>query len=563
VASTSRTAVLLLAGLAAACRADRATAPPLLAYRSGDAAIDALQRRLQPTLEANRKEFRGSLGSVQGFGAGDRYPQIWLRDSATLVPVTRYLYTRGYLTSWIEEHLACQQPDGGLYDWIAAGSASHFLEWAPRARDVFTAGSVVLSADKNTTEADQEASAIEAAWQAWRATGDDAWLRKDLRGRSVVERLGLALESVFERSYDPQLGLVVSALTADWGDVSPVGADQGAIYLDDATPRAAGLYTNALVHRALLRLAELRAAVGDASGGAALQDRARRLREAINRQLWQPERGFYRMHLPVKPSVPGFPDDADVFALGGNAVAALAGVADEAQASRLFQAAAERQRRYGVATIASALLPPYPAGVFRHPTMAQEWQYQNGGQWDWFAGRFLLAEFQRGAALQARVQLAAIAQRVERSGGFFEWNTREGEGRGSPRYAGSAAAIGDAVVQGLFGVELGRGRLALWIRLGEQSGSIELGQPCDGSRLSYRYEYDAAGRRASVAYDASVIPPGRLAVLLPDGVELAGASLDGRPVACAVERVGADRYAAVETDWKRHRLEITFRSPSR
>jgi hypothetical protein len=70
------------------------------AYVTGDPALDALQDLLRPTLEANRKEFAGRSGAVKAFGAGARYPQVWLRDSATVLPLARYEYPAELLTSW-------------------------------------------------------------------------------------------------------------------------------------------------------------------------------------------------------------------------------------------------------------------------------------------------------------------------------------------------------------------------------------------------------------------------------------------------------------------------------
>ena len=73
-------------------------------YETAHAALSHLQERFVPVGKANRKSFRGRSGEVSGFGAGAHYPQIWLRDSATLLPVTRFFYERELLTSWIEEH---------------------------------------------------------------------------------------------------------------------------------------------------------------------------------------------------------------------------------------------------------------------------------------------------------------------------------------------------------------------------------------------------------------------------------------------------------------------------
>ncbi|HSB60213.1 MAG TPA: hypothetical protein VLI67_00745, partial [Vicinamibacteria bacterium] len=204
-------------------------------YTTGDPALDALQDAFLPTLEANRQEFAGQTGLVRGFGAGAVYPQVWLRDSATLIPATRYHFPLEWLTSWLEEHLSHQRRDGQLWDWIAAGEPGRFKADAPRSGQVYRAGGVVLTGDKNTTATDQEASAVESAGQVFALTGDREWLRKRILGRRLVDRLEAALEWVL-RERMSEGGLVTGALTADWGDVSPVYADQRVIYLDDETP---------------------------------------------------------------------------------------------------------------------------------------------------------------------------------------------------------------------------------------------------------------------------------------------------------------------------------------
>src|SRR6185436_12601276 len=122
-------------------------------------------------------------------------------------------------------------------------------------------------------------------------------------------------------------GLVTAAFTADWGDVSPVYADQRVIYLDASTPVVASLYASALYVGAARDLAGLHRAIGDVGGGRRWDDRARLVAEAIDRHLWQPDRGFHRMHAIVAWPGPGrAPADDDRFGMGGNAVALLAGL---------------------------------------------------------------------------------------------------------------------------------------------------------------------------------------------------------------------------------------------
>ena len=235
---------------------------------------------------------------------------------------------------------------------------------------------------------------------------------------------------------------MTNAFTADWGDVSPVHGDQRAIYLDEATPVVVGLYTNALFWCAARDLQTLLQAAGRPARARFWQQQAASVRSAIDRHLWQEAPGFYRVHLvDAAPAGWSAPADADVFALGGNAVAVLSGMASPRQAARIFAAAEERRHRFGVSTVAGTLLPPYPAGFFRHPILREPYTYQNGGQWDWFAARLIQAEFEQGHAAAARRQLGEIAARVTRAGGLREWYTRDGaaEQRGLRRKRGRSA----------------------------------------------------------------------------------------------------------------------------
>jgi hypothetical protein len=363
---------------------------------------------------------------------------------------------------------------------------------------------------------------------------------------------------LFRERFDPRRGLVTSAYTADWGDVSPLYPDQRAIYLDPGTPVVAGIYTNALAYRAALRMRAMLDATGDRVRAAYWSARAAALRAAANRHLWQERAGYYRMHLPVAPERPFFADD-HIFAMGGNALAVLSGLADDAQARRIFETAERRRREHRISSIAAVLLPPFPPGVFQHPIMAEPWTYQNGGQWDWFAGRLVLAEFERGRSRAAREHLLAIAERTARAGGFHEWYTREGAGKGSGRYAGGAAAVGQSILEGLFGVSRSGGALELRLRLGGRSARLRLRSPATGVGITLEQDWDARARRLSVDV-ASEASTGRLAVLLPQGMTVRQALRGREPVAVAVETVGEDRFAVVETRWDAARVVLELRN---
>ncbi len=286
---------------------------------------------------------------------------------------------------------------------------------------------------------------------------------------------------------------------------------------------------------------------------------------AVQGLLWQEPRGFFRMQLVTTPQLaPGFPETADVFALGGNAVALLAGLGDERQVERLLAVADQRRREHRLATIAAVLLPPLPRGTFPHPVLRDEWQYQNGGQWDWFAGRLLTAAFQRGQAGWARTQLQAVATAVEQAGGLFEWRSRDGRGRGSASYAGSAGALGEALVAGLYGVSLTAGRLDLSVRLADEAGGIDLRPPDGRCGVRYDYRFERATGRALLTVDSDAPVPGKLALRVPVGLRPVTLERDGQPLAFSEQRLGDDLYAVADTGWGRRRFTLRVaRRPAR
>jgi len=531
-----------------------AASAEIRALHSSEAVLEELFGQLRPTLDSNRREFRGVTGPVLGFGAGDKYPQIWIRDSATLLPVTRYLYPRERLVSWLEEHFAHQRPDGSMFDWIAAGPVAHFAPWAPMAAEVANVEGPI-TADKNTVESDQETSAVLAALAVYRITGDREWLLAEVAGRPLLWRCQDALQYLVRRRYEPVSGLITSGFSADWGDVSPLYPDQRAIYLDERTPRVVGLYTNGLFYGAAVALRDVLLELGYPGRSAYWAHLVSRVHESVDAELWREGDGYYAMHRLLGPAPgPGWNEPAR-FAMGGNAVAALHGLAGPERSRRLVDAAARARRRSGASTIAGALEPPFPAGFFRHPALREPYQYQNGGQWDWFAGRLLLAAYQSGRSELATDQLLAIARKASASGGLYEWHTLDGAGRGSASYAGSAGALGRALIEGLFGVRLSARRLELWVRLGSRSGAIDLREPATGASVSYDYAFD--GERATLDLASSHGQPGRVAVLLPPGHSPRRATLGGAPVVVGTLEVGSDTYATVEIPaWERARLEI-------
>ena len=503
--------------------------------------------RVPETLVKNHKSFKAPGGVVQGFGAGDAYPQIWLRDSSWLVPAAASYYDAETMTSWLDLHLSVAEKNGRLRDWVGAASPETFREWAPR---VTSKGPLAM--DTNTNESDQEPSAALAYCRAVEA----------LRGHETVSgpshearvrRLIVAMDALTRDRTDPKTGLIWSGLTADWGDVSPMYPDQRAIYLDAKTPRTLSLYSNVMAYAALDCLASLG---GTNAAREALRSRATQLRDRIRSAFWMKDRGFFRIRLPLDRVPAGFDDDDDRFALGGNALAALFGVADDEQAGSIFEAAERLRTANRFSTISTSLVPPYPSGVFQHPAMRDPFQYQNGGQWDWFGAALVLAEFERGHAQQARAHLDQITARVLAAGpGLHEWYARDGSARGSADYAASAAAIHNAVVRGLLGVSRSADGVRVVLRARETVPRFDIPQRATSSRIAVSQAVSAAG--IDVEVDSSE-PVREVCSLLPPGKTPAdqGALEAGAPR--TVRRIGTETILCADVSLATSPIRVHF-----
>lgn len=506
-----------------------------------------LQKLIRSTLDNDAVDFQGKTGRVRGFAAGTGYPQVWLRDAATIIPASRFSYPDAFLISWLEEHLAFQKADGSLEDWVDAQGRS----------------------DKNTVETDQEASAVHSAYQTFILKGR-AWLEKKVQGEPIIGRLERALDSVFQNRYNQEFGLVTGAHTADWGDVDPEDADQKAIYADDQTRWTADIYDQSMVYEACRELAAMLRAAGRPELANSWDGRAEALRAAADLQLWQEERGFYRVHIHLSPFPHEFDEDA-MFAMGGNGQAIISGLADPGKAQRIIRAALERQDEFGMSSISGSLLPPYPAGFFRHPAMDEPYEYQNGGQWDWFGGRLVLAMFENGFSSLAREKLVQIVRKDVRNGGLFEWDTKDGSGRGSDDYAGSAGSLARALFEGYFGFRLGEKSLVLEPNLGLDEARLSLQIPAAGLELTYEYRPLQAEKKITLSYDSNYPGPGDVRVLVPwsffgltdrEAGKLKLVALkDGAPCPFHWLSRGQDDYLAVDGDLKKHTLEIALREP--
>lgn len=500
-------------------------------FRTSLEELDRIQKLIRLTLNYNEVEFLGKTGIVSGFSAGKDYPQIWLRDANTIIPASRYYYEADYLSSWLEEHLAFQKENGSLEDWVDSAGRS----------------------DKNTTETDQEASAVQAAYQVFELM-EPGWLEKPIQGQSIIQRLENALQHVLNTRFDQKLGLLKGAHTADWGDVDLVDNDIRAVDTDSNTHWTADIYDQSMFYEACLQLARMFKALEQEKNHLFWEGKAEAIKNNTNTWLWQEEKGFYLIHRHLDSLTHDF-DEENMFALGGNTQAIISGLADEKQSERIIQEALARQESFKMSTLSAALLPPYPKNTFKHPMVDDPFEYQNGGQWDWFGGKLIYAMFEQGFSRLAMEKLLEILNKNWANRGFFEWDTKDGVGQGRGFFCGSAGSLSKAIYEGLFGLKLGRETVSLEPKLGKESAFGHVYLPAADKFLGFRYEFDENSNTVKMEYNSNFRQQGRVKILNP-WLSSVTVRVDGQEKDFWLERKNQDEYIVLRTDFKNHVLEI-------
>ena len=374
-----------------------------------------------------------------GLNAGDGYGEVWIRDFNTFITVAMDVMPDGKIRDCLNTFFRFQGPEGDIVDGYipvdkadldnTGGYAYRLSDSAPH-----------FAAHKNTVETDQETSLIQAVFQYVEKSGNRAYLQETVDGKTVEERLEMALEYLYSRRFSDRYGLIYGATTADWGDVQPEHA--WGVAIDENTHFAVDIYDNAMLAIALDDFVSL---TGD-------QDRKKRWTEArekivenVRKYLWDSEKGKFIPHLYLDGSP--FPESFDentIYYHGGTAVAALAGMLTRDEIADANSKMLGNVRKAHARTIGLTMYPAYPAGYFKGVGM-YPYGYQNGGDWTWFGARMIWALAENGFIREAYDELRPMLARVIENGGFNEWYTPAGEPMGSGTFRGEAGVLVTAI----------------------------------------------------------------------------------------------------------------------
>ena len=401
-------------------------------------------------LERARTLLKGSLN------AGSGYPEVWIRDLATFLPIACQVNDPAEIRRSLLLLLRFQGEDGNIPDGVGhrdgVSSAPPVEPGAPPAPLKVTERSdrlVIERPDvpdyvafKNSVETDQESSLVLAVDGYLKATRDTGILQADVDGQSVLERMERALGFLLERRFSEKYRLIWGGTTIDWGDIAP--EDPVGAVLGPKSHRAVDIYDNAtflLAIEALLPLVRT-----DEAKARHWHEVESGIRGNVRKFLWDAGRGKFIPHLYLDGSpFPGDFDEAAVWYHGGTAVAIQAGLLSREETLASLAAMRRNVREAGGLTVGLTNYPVYPKGCFLNPNV-DPWVYQNGGDWDWFGARMVQALAAAGCVEEAYEELRPMVKRVQRHDGFFEWFDMKDQPQGSARFKGSAGELGRAIL---------------------------------------------------------------------------------------------------------------------
>ena len=480
--------------------------------------IDGMAARIRDTLAATSRELTWHGRTIQGNSAGSLYAPIFVRDMATIQPALPYFLPRAYMQSPVEGFLASQDrfatPNGAVAATLNAQGA----------------------VDKATVVSDEESSAVHAAFAYYRAFGGTDWLTSQVDGRRVIDRVGDALGYLWEKRRWGDGSLLYRGHTTDWGDVKrSAGSEPTDLASGDELTLSP--FDQAWHFRALHDYATMLDALGQTADADVQRTRAAQVQTETHTQLWQPARGHYRVHAHATEWTDPFDEDAVVPI--SSVLSIYAGIASPEQIGSIFAAAARAESAAGVNRAGLTLSPPYPDDFFLSRRMAGG-EYQNGAVWDWWGGLQIVSEFEHGHAERAIKHLDAVAQAWESVTGVHEWfHIPSQSGQGSTNFAGAAGTMAQAVIRGLFGVEVTPEHYQIICRLGGRSGGLRAIRP-DGGRL----EVVQAAYPSFIFLDirADTGTGGRAALRIPSDWDNIIAFVDGRVTEGTRWKAGNDDY---------------------
>jgi len=457
--------------------------------------------------------------AIRGYRSPDAR-SIWIRDHSDMMRAGRWFLADP--TSAVTHFAETQAASGMVFDYFTT-----FPEKLPCERENWTKYVRV------PVEADVEFRFVKAAFLAWQATGDDAFLDRIV---PALERaLGYATSHPWR--WDGERGLVKRAYTIDtWDFAYTAGAHEWLQFqIDEGTFWGILHGDNSGYHEAFLLLARLLERRSEGRKASRWRERAAALRTALNRVCWNGD--FYTHFVKLTPVEIEGVAEAEQLSLS-NPMAINRGATTHEMAVRILDEYRRRRETTGAFAEWFSIDPPFPDGVFGDEKLVGG-AYVNGGIMPLVGGELARAAFEHGREAYGVAILRQYHEMIAARGETYLWYFPDGtpasvETSTSPEAEptdgwGSSAMLW-ALVEGLAGV-VDRSCLfrdvrlsPRWAAAGVSEAEVRVGYAASG--VSFGYRYRERGGRIRIEVEGPEAEIG-FRVLLPEGARAERVLADG------------------------------------
>lgn len=372
----------------------------------------------------------------KGFYAGSGYQMVWSRDLNTFIELSCEEYDLKVLRENLLMFFHFQQENGELLDGYVPRAG--FTWEDPNTYESKTAPDHI--GFKNTVETDQETSLIQAIAKYITKTNDVSILDEKVAGKTVYQRLVIAIEYLLTERYSKEYGLITGATTFDWGDVQVEGGT--IVDIDELSHWSIDVYDNAMF---AIALENMESFTTDSNEEQRWKELHSSITSNIKKHLWDPANNKFIPHLYLDGSpFPGEFDENAIHYHGGTAIAIEAGILNKKEISKVLSHMKNNVKLSGAPSIGLTLFPPYPKEVLGE-NVSPPYHYQNGGDWTWFGGRMIQQLLAYGFVEDAYTLAKPMFDRVLENNGFYEWYNMDGTPEGSANFKGSAGVLAKSI----------------------------------------------------------------------------------------------------------------------
>lgn len=437
--------------------------------------------------------------TFKGFPPGKNHP-VWLRDHTYQMRGFRYFEPD--LKSVIEVFAANQDAKGGVFDYFTKENTGKRVP----------------------CEADLEFLLVEAVYQTWQATGDDAWMV------SLLPHLekGMHYAMTDEQRWSKEHQLVKRPFTVDTWDFAynPQGKYAPHSYrdIDENTSWCIMHGDNTGMFKAASHLACLYRHSGDSPRSEYWRKISAGFKERTNKLCWNGR--FYTHQIHINPvNVEGV-DEKEQLSLS-NAFNLNRGIVDFEQRCSIIEEY-RRHKKNDPKYFAEwfGIHPPFPPYSF-HPKgqdACNPGSYVNGGVLPLVGGELARGAFENGFEDYGLEILDCYFRLVETTGAYVWYfpDGRPGTGFKPPDVWGLSAMLA-AMIEGLLGV---RDEHKLFEKVmfsprlvgaGINQGSARIEYPASGACFDYEYLLKPEEGKLSLNFNGNHTETVGAHVLLPKG----------------------------------------------